>query len=275
MSHLPLRAQQLWALPLAGMAMGPLASLGYSRWLGWPLALALGLLLALVLGALGGWRAWRADFAARQGRLEALFFVLAFVPFIGGVAAAAVDMAGLPHLAPMAALTAALAVVAPLLGAAWSERARLLAQAPQGPWWQRHVDTAASRLGAEAYGRQPDEAQRRMPWLALGLALNLPLLLRASGAGEALLLPLAGAGLTLLLAWVAVAHAGPALGRSWALLQHERQRGVRLAHVDFAAIQELRRSHWVSRASMASSPPAAAATGPAPGAQAPRRSRRR
>jgi hypothetical protein len=275
MSELPLRPEHLWAWPLAGLAMGPLAGLGYSRWLGWSLALKLSLLLALLLAGVGAWRAWRAEFGARQGRLDALFFVLAFIPFMGGIGVAAVDMAGLPELAPWAVLTVAAAVMAPLLGAAWSERNRLLAGAPQGPWWQRHVDEAACRLGSEAYGRQPDGAQRRMPWLALGLALNLPLLVRASVAGDRLLLPLGAVGLTLLLAWIGAAHVGPALGRSWALLQRERRTGRRLVHAQFEAIQDLRRGFWLSRAFMADAQAPATPAGAPAGGRAAKQGRHR
>jgi hypothetical protein len=85
MGSLPLRRQQLWGMPLCAALLGPLVSFGLVKWLGWPSTLAWGGLISFCALGLASWIAYRSDFAARYGLLAAGLFLLAFMPFLGGV----------------------------------------------------------------------------------------------------------------------------------------------------------------------------------------------
>jgi hypothetical protein len=246
-SALPITRKQFYSLPLLSLPMGLLSSMGYSKWLGWPGALKLGAGFALCLFALTAWQAYRSDFAARQGVLAAAIFSMAFVPFAAGCSVAAAQVAGSEALVPWVLLVATGTMLLPLLGVAWLEQRRLRALGFKGDWVKQNVDPDAGRMRAEALIRQPEAAQRVLPWWFAIAVVNIPLLWRMHGVSDNQMLPWVMMAFTMIVAWVMVVYVGPVLGKSLFLLQLERHTGQRLVHEHFEEIQELRRSFWLSR----------------------------
>jgi hypothetical protein len=248
MALLPLTRQQLWSMPLAALVVGPLASLGFVKWLGWSGALAWGSLVSAGAFVLATWIVYRSDFAARYGLLAAGLFLLAFMSFLGGGAVAvAHSIHDNDSVAVLALLGGIFTVAIPLLGSAWIERARLERQGSKGAWVQQHVDAKAGRMRADALLSNSPPPRQGLLWLVVGAAVNVPWVFRTQGITDAQMLPWALALFAAAVVWVAAAYMGPRLGRAVLLLRLERATKQRLVHEHFEDIQQLRRDFWLSR----------------------------
>lgn len=244
---LPHQRSQLLSVPASGLLVGLLTALPYVRVLGWPLALAAGVLLALLLGTMSAWVAYRSDGGARHARAGAALYLLFLVPFVAGMYLALAQMAGLGRWVGAAWVVGAVTVVLPVLGMAWHTRKRLLAEGEAGPWARQHLDLRAGVLlpGAPA---PAGSARRAMaPWMVGALAVNLPLAWRLLGGGDTGLMVLGLALLVTGVVWAGAAQVGPALGSAGFVMAVERRTGQRLRHPDWADVQALRRGHWLAR----------------------------
>lgn len=242
-----LQPGQLLAGPASALLMGWLTSLFYTQALGWPLALSVGAVLALLMGSLAAWMAWRSDFAARHLVVGLALYLLLMGPFAGGANLLLVHLAGRPELSGWAWLMGVAVAVVPVVGPAWLVRQRLNAAGDEGPWVRENVDRRRGLIGPGALGASPGLRPPTSAWLVGALAVNVPLLWRMQGGKDSGLMAIAMALLVVGLVWAGVAQAGPALGKALFLLDLERRTGQRLRHPEWKQLQDLRRSHWLAR----------------------------
>lgn len=242
-----LQRSQLLAVPLSGALCGLLNALPYAPMLGWPGVLAAGSVLGLLLLALGAWMSWRSDGGPRYYIAGAALFVLSMGLLLAGGSLVLAQMLGAERWAGLAWAGGLLTVCGPVLGTAWPAYSRCRQQASVGQWSRQPIEQRYGLLlpSAQAAGAAP--VFRVTPWLVAALAVNVPLLIKGLGGGDALVLVLGLLGLALGLVWVAVRQVGPALGAAWYLLGLEREQGRRLRHPQWAQLQALRRGHWLAR----------------------------
>lgn len=242
-----LQRSQLLAVPLSSALLGLLSALPYAPLLGWPTALAGASVLSLLLLSLGAWMSWRSDGGPRYFVAGAGLFVLSLAPLYAGACLALARMLGADGWAGLAWGAGLLTVCAPVLGPAWQTHARHRQQGEAGQWSRQPIESHFALLLPGATQAAAAPAVRLLPWQGVALAVNTPLVVKALGGGEALVLVLGLLALGLGLVWVAVRQVGPALGAAWALLALERQTGRRLRHPQWAQWQATRRSHWLAR----------------------------
>ncbi len=246
-----LQRSQLLTGPASAGLMGLLTSLLYVSALGATLAWVAGALLAIALGGIAGWMAYRSDVAARHMVAGIPLYMLLMAAFAGGANLLLVHLAGLTGVSVLAWLAGMGVAVVPVLGSAWKVRAQLSREGDDGPWVRQHVDRRKGVLKPAALTASPEHRPAMAPWQVGALAANLPLLWRLHGGGDTGLLTLAIVLLTAALVWAGVAQAGPALGKALFLLDLERRSGQRLRNPDWDEIQAMRRSHWLARWFMA------------------------
>jgi hypothetical protein len=157
---MPLQHQQLLSLPASGVVMGLLTALPYTAALGWPMALSLGALLAVALGWLAAWLAWRSDHAARHSVANAVLFSVFLASLLGGMNLLLMHMLGKPAWAWPAWAVGALTTLVPMAFAAVHARGRLLAQGASGPWARQHIDAKRGVLRAGALAVQGEDRVR-------------------------------------------------------------------------------------------------------------------
>jgi len=242
-----LQRSQMLALPVSGLAMGMINSPAYARLLGWPLALAAGGVLALLLGLTAAWVAYRSDGGARHVVANNVIFALFMAPMVGGACLVLAQMTQQGDWVLMAWTAGVVTVLAPVLGPAWQTHARLVAQGDAGPWVRKHLDLRTGILlpGALSAAESPRPAMT--PWQIGALAVNLPLLWRLQGGGDTGLLALFVVGMVIAMVWAGVSQVGPALGAAWFVLDIERRTGQRLRNPEWAEVQAMRRGHWLAR----------------------------
>lgn len=242
-----LQRSQMVALPVSGFLMGMMNSLFYARLLGWPQALAIGAMLALLLGLTAAWVAYRSDGGARHTVANGLLYLLGAAPFLGGACLVLAQMTQRDDWVFMAWAAGVVSVVATVLGPAWQTQTRLVAQGETGPWARLHLDWGAGVLAQGALSAEGSPRPAMTPWQIGALAVNLPLVWRLQGGGDTGLLAFGVLLLAGALAWAGVAQVGPALGAAWFVLDSERRKGRRLRNPQWHEIQAMRRSHWLAR----------------------------
>lgn len=241
-----LQRSQMLALPVSGFAMGMMNSLAYVRLLGWPLALAAGGVLALLLCLTAAWVAYRSDGGAQHTVANNVIYALFMAPLVGG-ACLVLAMTQSDAWVLMAWAAGVVTVLAPVLGPAWQTHAQLVAQGDAGPWAQKHLDLRSGVLlpGALSAAESPRPAMT--PWQIGALAVNVPLLWRLQGGGDTGLMALVVVVMVIAMVWVGVGQVGPALGAAWFVLDIERRTGQRLRNPEWAEVQAMRRGHWLAR----------------------------
>jgi hypothetical protein len=243
-----LQSSQMVALPVSGLLMGMMISLAYVQLLGWPLALAAGGVLGLLLCLTAAWVAYRSDCSARHTVANCLLYLLGAAPLVGGAFLVLAQMAQRDDYSVVMAWAAGVVtVLAPVLGPAWQTHARLVAEGDAGPWARKHLDLRAGVLLPGALGAAESPRPAMTPWQIGALAVNLPLLWRLQGGGDAGLLALALMLMVVAMVWAGVAQVGPALGAAWFVLDIERRTGQRLRHPQWVEVQAMRRDHWLAR----------------------------
>ena len=242
-----LQRSQMLALPVSGFLMGMINSLAYVRLLGWPLALAVGGVLALLLCLTAAWVAYRSDGGARHLLANNVIFALFMAPLVGGACLVLAQMTQHDDWVVMAWAAGVVTVLAPVLGPAWQTYTRLAAEGDAGPWARKHLDLRAGVLLPGALSAADSPRPAMTPWQIGALAVNVPLVWRLMGGGDTGLLALAVVVLSATFVWVGVKQVGPALGAAWFVLDIERRTGQRLRNPEWAEVQAMRRGHWLAR----------------------------
>lgn len=251
----PLTRAQLVGLPFWGGIIGIMLAGFFAKLLGRHGTIALALVLGVTMAALGGWIAYRSDFAARHGLVGAVLMLLLLTPLLAGSAVMTVSLAGASELTGLAIVTSMLTIALAFglaMGLQWR---RLAAEGNDGPWARTNVDPDAGRMRASALVRAPDDASPWSPWLVAALAANGPLIYRSWGFGDAQFMPAVLAVLAATSVWICVGFVGPMAGKACFLLRLERHTQRRLVHEHYEELQALRHDFWLSRLLMSHTDP--------------------
>jgi hypothetical protein len=140
-----------------------------------------------------------------------------------------------------------LAVIAVWSLSAWWALRQLRLEGADGAWAQAHLDRRAGVVRSLASGKPVALGAAAWALPAVALGINLPMLLRLSGMDEPLVLTLLWLGTAALVVWICGWHLGPMLGRACFVAGLEMSESRRYVGEGFAALQSLRRRHWLGR----------------------------
>lgn len=232
---------------LLGALSGPMAALFILVPLGGNAAVATCVVLGL-LGLIWGIHTkYRSKFGVSQTWIGSLAVFILFCVVLGGggVASSVIILSGESKLVPLAVGIYAVTMLGIIALGVLRE---LRALAGPDSWARGHLDLKRFIVRRHAPGTlRGSSGGFTMLMLLLPIALNIPLFIELGGGRGYWALYFAIPGLTWSIAMIVLKQVAPAIPRALYARRLERKAGRTFVHEEYEAIQELRRTFWLSR----------------------------
>ncbi len=226
---------------------GPTAGLFVLAPLGAEAAIWIGSILGCIGFVLALYMKYRSKFGVTQTWIGSFIMLTAFCGALGGgaLASSVIILSGETKLVP---LTLAIYVLTMLAVTATSFVRETRALAKPDSWASRHLDLKRFVVRRHAPGdTRASSGGYAILLMLLPIALNIPLFIELGGGNRYFVLYVAVPALTFPIAKWMFDQVAPAIARALYARRLERAAGRQFVHEEYEAIQQLRRTFWLSR----------------------------